>query len=221
MIQPAAFTPLDLRAWPRGETFCYFARMAPTGYSLTVDVDVTRLRKTLRAAGLKFYPAYLWLTTRTLNEQPEFKLAEVEGQLGYYQSLAPFYAIFHPESKTFSMLFTEFDDCFPDFYLACLADQARFGGRTGFLARTDRLPPPNAYTVSCLPWVSFRHFSVQSYGDKPYYFPSLEAGKFFENEGKTLMPLSITCHHAAADGWHIARFLERWQAEADAFEQYL
>lgn len=60
--------------------------MAPTGYSLTVDVDVTRLRKTLRAAGLKFYPAYLWLTTRTLNEQPEFKLAEVEGQLGYYQS---------------------------------------------------------------------------------------------------------------------------------------
>ena len=86
MIQPAAFTPLDLRAWPWGETFCYFARMAPTGYSLTVDVDVTRLRKTLRAAGLKFYPAYLWLTTRTLNEQPEFKLAEVEGQLGYYQS---------------------------------------------------------------------------------------------------------------------------------------
>ena len=35
------------------------------------------------------------------------------------------------------------------------------------------------------------------------------------------MPLFITCRHADADGWHIARFLERWQAEADAFEQYL
>ena len=34
------------------------------------------------------------------------------------------------------------------------------------------------------------------------------------------MPLFITCRHAA-DGWRIARFLERWQAEADAFEQYL
>lgn len=42
MIQPAAFTPLDLRAWPRGETFCCFARMAPTGSSLTVDMDVAR-----------------------------------------------------------------------------------------------------------------------------------------------------------------------------------
>ena len=42
MIQPAAFTPLDLRAWPQGETFCCFARMAPTGYSLTMDMDVAR-----------------------------------------------------------------------------------------------------------------------------------------------------------------------------------
>lgn len=26
------------------------------------------------------------------------------------------------------------------------------------------------------------------------------------------MPLFITCRHADADGWRIARFLERWQA---------
>lgn len=91
MIQPAAFTPLDLRAWPRGGNLLLFCpdgahRLFPHGGYGCSAMEVTRLRKTLWAAGLKFYPAYLWLTTRTLNEQPEFKLAEVEGQLGYYQS---------------------------------------------------------------------------------------------------------------------------------------
>lgn len=36
------FTPIDFAAWPRRETFYYFSKMAPTGYSLTVDLDATR-----------------------------------------------------------------------------------------------------------------------------------------------------------------------------------
>ncbi|MDD6024872.1 MAG: CatA-like O-acetyltransferase [Oscillospiraceae bacterium] len=48
------FTPIDLQTWPRGQMFYYFSKMAPTGYSMTVHVDVTELRKTLREAG-KFY----------------------------------------------------------------------------------------------------------------------------------------------------------------------
>ena len=91
----------------------------------------------------------------------------------------------------------------------------------GIFGRAGEVPPPNAYTVSCLPWVSFDHFAVHSYENKPYYFPSLEAGRFREEQGRTLMPLSITCHHAATDGYHISRFLERLQQEADSFERYL
>ena len=88
------FTPVDLRTWPRAQAFTYFAQMAPTGYSLTVEVDVTRMRAALKAAGLRFFPAYLWLTTRCLMEQTEFCLAEREGQLGYYDTLSPLYATF-------------------------------------------------------------------------------------------------------------------------------
>ena len=69
-------------------------------------------------------------------------------------------------------------------------------------------PPANADTVSCIPWVSFEHFAVHSYENKPYYFPSVEVGKFVEREGRVLMSLSLTCHHATTDGYHIERFLE-------------
>ena len=65
------FTPIDLQNWPRGQMFYYFSKMAPTGYSMTVNMDVTELRHTLQDAGLKFFPAYLWLVTRNLNRQKE------------------------------------------------------------------------------------------------------------------------------------------------------
>lgn len=215
------FTPIDLQSWPRGQMFYYFSKMAPTEYSLTVDVDVTRLRTVLKAAGYRFFPAYLWLVTRTLGEQQEFKAAETDGVLGYYNVLTPLYAAFHDDDKTFSLMWTEYDDSFPAFHAAYLADKARWGGHHGVLAKEGQLPPPNAYTVSCLPWVSSRHFAAHSYERKAYYFPSVEAGKLYEWDGKTWMPLSLTCHHAAADGYHVDRFLTALQTAADSFERFL
>lgn len=76
MNKEIKFTPLDLKEWQRGEIFYYFSKAAPTEYSLTVDLDITEMLNTLKSADIKFFPAYLWLVTRTLNLQTEFKIGE-------------------------------------------------------------------------------------------------------------------------------------------------
>ena len=215
------FTPIDLQTWPRGQMFYYFSQMAPTGYSMTVNVDVTEMRKPIREAGLKFFPAYLWLVTKNLNRQTEFKVAEKDGVLGFYDSLTPLYASFHENDHTFSLMWTEYTDDFLQFHQAYLENQAQFGHNHGVLCQPQTPPPANAYTVSCVPWVSFTHFAVHSYENKPYYFPSVEAGKVFEEAGRILMPLSITCHHATTDGYHIKCFLDSLQQDINGFMQYL
>ena len=164
------FTPINLQDWPRGQMFYYFSKMAPTGYSLTVNMDVTVLRKALKKEKLKFFPAYLWLVTKNLNKQTEFKIAEKDGILGYYDVLTPLYASFHEDDKTFSLMWTKFTDSFQEFYHAYLNNQERFGDVHGVLSQPQTVPPENAYTVSCIPWVSFTHFAVHSYENKPYYF---------------------------------------------------
>lgn len=214
------FTPIDFNTWPRREMFYYFSKMAPTGYSLTVHVDVTKLYKTVNAAGMKFFPAYLWLVTRCLNEQPEFKCAIREGKLGYYDSLTPLYATMHPETHTISLMWTEYCESFPEFHRRYAENQETYGDHHGVLSRPE-LPPENAYTVSCIPWVNFTHFSVHSYENKDYFFPSVEAGKMEEVGGTRKMPLSLTCHHATTGGWHVHRFLESLQEKMDEFERFL
>jgi len=214
------FHEIDMSKWPRVEMYYYFARMAPTGYSITVDVDVTELVRVTKAKGIKFFPAYLWLTTRNLNRQQEFKCAEKDGVIGYYDTLTPLYASWHEDTKTFSLMWTEFKESFPEFYSDYLANQENYGTKQGVLCRPG-LPPENAYTVSAVPWVEFRHFAVHSYENKPYYFPSVEAGKYYTKGDRILMPLSLTCHHATTDGWHINVFLKDLQSDIDGFEKLI
>jgi chloramphenicol O-acetyltransferase type A len=212
------FTPIDLQTWPRGQMFYYFSKMAPTGYSLTVDLDVTQMRSTLKKVGLKYFPAYLWLVTKMLNRHVEFKVAELDGQLGYYDTLTPLYATFHEDDKNFSLMWTDFNEDFSVFYQHYLKSKERYGENHGVLAQPETPPPANCYTVSCVPWITFSHFAVHSYENKPYYFPSIESGKFYEKDGRTLMPLSITCHHATTDGYHVSCFLTDLQKAMDCFQ---
>lgn len=215
------FTPIDLQSWPRGQLFYYFSKMAPTGYSMTVEIDVTELRKSLKEAGLKFFPAYLWLVTKNLNWQKEFKIARKDGVLGYYDTLTPLYASFHEDDHTFSLMWTRYSDCFAEFYQEYIRNKEKFGDVHGVLSQPQTPPPANAYTVSCVPWIDFTHFAVHSYENKDYYFPSIEAGKMYEKAGRIVMPLSITCHHAATDGYHIKCFLEDLQEDIIGFRKHL
>ena len=214
------FHPIDMETWPRQEMFHYFARMAPTGYSLTVDVDVTHLLDVTKANRFKFFPSYLWLVTRNLNRQIEFRCAVRDGVLGWYDTLTPLYAAWHEETHTFSLMWTEYADTFPAFHETYLRHQKTFGGNTGILARPG-LPPENAYTVSAVPWVDFRHFAVHSYENRSYYFPSVEAGKYRREAGRIRMPLSLTCHHATTDGYHVSEFLKGLQSDMDGFERFV
>lgn len=153
-----------------------------------------------------------------LNQQVAFKVAELDGQLGYYDTLTPLYATFHEDDKNFSLMWTDFYEDFSVIYQHYLKNAEQYGNNHGVLAQPETTPPANCYTVSCVPWITFSHFAVHSYESKQYYFPSIELGKFYEKNGRTLMPLSITCHHATTDGYYVSCFLNDLQSAMDYFQ---
>lgn len=213
------FNRIDVESWPRAQMFHYFTEMVPTGYSLTVELDITEFKKRLRDKEIKFFPAYIWLVTKVLNKQSEFKIANVDGELGYWETLTPLYPHFHEDDKTISFMWTEYSDDFEVFYNRYLENKELYGDTHGVLSQPHIMPPLNAYTVSCIPWLEFKHFALQSFGNKDYYFPTIEAGKYFERYGLLIMPLSITVHHATTDGWHINGFVEELQRGMDSWEE--
>lgn len=152
------FTPIDLSTWPRREHFHYYRNQLPCGYSVTVQLDVTRFRAMLERKGLKFYPSFIWCVSHTILSHPAFRMGvDSEGQPGTYDRMHPNYTVFHEDDHTFSDLWTEHNESFPVFYQAFLSDVATYGTRHGMKARAGQ--PANFYCISCVPWLSFTGYA--------------------------------------------------------------
>lgn len=77
-------------------------------------------------------------------------------------------------------MWTEFDDDFSAFYNSYISNRKKYGEYHGVLSQPQLLPPPNAYTVSCVPRISFEHFAVHSYENKPYFSPLWKRENFLK-----------------------------------------
>lgn len=214
------FIPIDMQSWPMAQAFHYYTQMAPTTYTINVMMDVTTMRHTLKSKGYKFFPAYLYLVTRAISQQEALRVAVKDGVLGHWSYLTPAYPQFHEDDKTTSLLWTAYDDCFQSFYKQYLSDTKAHGDSHGILS-SKGLPLANSYIISCIPWFTFNSFSLHNHGIKDYYLPSFEAGGFVENDGKILMPLSVTVHHAVTDGYHLKVFFESLQNAMDNPDEWL
>lgn len=206
------FHLIDFDKWDRQQYFYYFTKMLPTGYCISVEIDVTNTYALVKKQNRKFFPAYLYLASKLIAEQQEFRISNLNGNLGYYEVLHPSYACFHEDDNTMSNMWTEFNPNFEIFYDNYMKDQADFANNHGILAKPD-MPPENNCMIGMLPWIEFKSYSPIPYANINYYFPVIQAGKFFERKGRKIMPLSITVHHAVADGYHVSLFLEKFQSE--------
>ena len=98
---------IDPADWPRAEYFDHYLNAVPCSYSMTVQLELTAIRR----AGLKLYPTMLYLLTKTVNRFGQFRMAfRPDGQLVRYHSMHPSYTVFHPETETFSSLWTAYTD---------------------------------------------------------------------------------------------------------------
>lgn len=209
-----------MQTWSMAQAFYYYTQMAPTGYTVNVNMDVTILRKELKAKGYKFFPAYIYLVSKVIAKQQELRIGLKDEALGVWDYLSPVYPQFHEEDKTTSLLWTEYNDNFTEFYNQYISDTKHYGESHGILSDKG-MPTPNSYVISCIPWFTFNSFSVHNHGIKDYYFPSFEAGKFVESNDKLLMPLSITVHHATTEGYHLKVFFEELQRTMNAPTEWL
>ena len=127
------FTLLEIKKWKRREIFYYFSHIAPTTYSVTSNLDITRMMKVLRDHDLKFFPSFLWLSTTIINRHQEFRVAIKDGKVGYYDTLTPFYPTFHDDDKTISMLWTKYSPSLFEFHEAYLKNKKLYGEKQRIL----------------------------------------------------------------------------------------
>lgn len=200
------FTKIDLDSWPRRAYFNHYFTQVPCTYSAVFKLDITKLRQRKE----KLYPAMLYFLSTVVNRHQEFRMAYREtGEVGFYDVVHPCFTIFHPDTETFSNLWTAYTPDYQAFRAAYEQNLAAYGSRQDIMAHPDT--PENTFPVSMVPWASFEGFNLNLQNGYHYLPPIFTMGKFQEENGKTLLPLAIQVHHAVCDGFHLCRLVNELQ----------
>jgi len=70
--------------------------------------------------------------------------------------------------------------------------------------------------ISPLPWFSFTSIDHTLSLKRDDGIPRISWGKFFESDGKRLLPFNIQVNHMFVDGIHVGRFLDQLAREISA-----
>ena len=205
-----AFQLIDLENWDRREFYEHFINEVVCTYSITVNLDITHLKDT------QLYPAMIWLLTKTVNEMPEFRTSLSEKGLGIYDSMHPMYTVFNKENKNFSGIWSYYSENYSAFLQNYMADVSKYSTSTRYAPKDGT--PENSFNISMVPWLEFTSVNINVFDDGKFLLPIFTMGKFFDRDGKRLLPLSIQVHHAVCDGYHVGVFVEKLQTSIDAFQ---
>ncbi|WP_166997760.1 CatA-like O-acetyltransferase [Paramicrobacterium fandaimingii] len=197
---------VDLDSWPRREHYEHYRNAVPCTYAMTVELDVTAFADALSRSVRKTYIAQIWALATVVNKHDEFRMCQTEsGALGIWPIVHPAFTIFNRERETFSCVSAPYDANFGAFHLSAAALLESHRHATELFPHGA--PVKNSFDVSSMPWASFTGFTLNIRDGWEHFAPIFTLGRYVQREGRVMLPLAAQIHHAVADGFHMARFV--------------
>lgn len=195
--------------WQRYDLFWYYINSLRCVMSLTCDIDITSFRIFVKDNGYRFYPCFMWAVSKVINSHEEFRLGwSGNNEVGVYDMIHPYFAHFYKEDESCVKLVTKYNEDLSIFHAEFIKILERY---KSFRTFDFKEVPKNVFDVSCLPWIYYKSFDMHIFDEGKYLAPVVTWGKYAKVGGRILLPVSFNIHHAAADGFHLARFFTELQ----------
>lgn len=209
------YTIIDMEKDPRCGQFAYFRGMTFPFAGLTVEMDITDMMAA--RGGRPFFLSMLYAVVRAANTVPQLRrrLAE-DGTVVEYDWCPPSYTAMKPDG-VYVYATVEGNLAYEEFVAEGQRRQKEVLER-GTLTEDGDLR--SFFFVSSVPWLHYTH--AQNPMENPNDSnPRINWGKYVTANGRTTLPVTLTVHHALADGLHISRFYQKLEEElADMTRQW-
>ena len=203
---------VDKEKYYRKGVYRHFTEDCKCSVSMTARIDVTDLAAFSKRTGTKFYLNFLYILCRALNSREDYRMGYLwkSDELIVWDSINPIQYVFSPDTETCTPVYTEFCDNYAEFYKNALADieKAKLSGGYGLDAENH----PNWFDASYIPWLSYDSMNIELPDGYLYFAPIVNGGKYREENGRLMMPVTVRLNHAVADGFltaNVFRLLER------------
>ncbi len=200
---------INLDTWKRKAHYQVYSHAVDPHYCVSFELDVTRFRAAVKAHGWSFTMAFIFAVTKCANEIEEFRYRFLNGEAVLYEAMDTSITYLDQATELFKVVHVPMEDTVEQYTrLAMETIEHQKAYFTGPVAN-------DVYQFSALPWLTFTHVSHTDFGDREKAQPIFVWGKYYEREGKFIMPFSAQVHHAFVDGVHISKLADKLQRYLD------
>ena len=198
---------IELATWKRREHFEVFKNFDEPLFGITVKVECSRAYLKAKETGYPFSLYYLYLSLKAANEIEELRY-RIEGDKVFcYDSVGAGPTIFR-EDETYGVGYFPYNKDIAEFMKLATLEVERVKAERGL---KFPVTGENIIHFSTIPWADFTSINHARRLDIGRSIPKITFGKVTRNGDKMWMPLDVHANHAVMDGFHVSKFIERFQ----------
>lgn len=193
-----------VESYYRQEHFDFFRGYRCPFYDVTFELEIGPLRALTRRAGVSLYSSLCYVFTLAMTRVEDFLYRHVDGEIVIYDRLNVGMTVPAPQGR-FSFAMVPFDADWRTFYRRAEAIVEEVGREVNLASE----PWPNSIFFTALPGVPFTAFHHAPADDPLAGEPKVAFGRFRQEGGRTLIPISVQVNHAFIDGRALGELYEQ------------
>lgn len=203
---------IDPKTIKRAAHFEYFNSMANPYAGVTAHVDITPMMEARKRIGAPFFLSMVYIAAQAANSIPELRQRISGNEILEFKRCPSSHTV-AKEDETYAYCVLKNDMPFDEFLPMAIEAQEKCK-KSGTIEEDDTAIA--YFFISSLPWISYAAIT-QPTPVPADSNPRITWGKYFEENGKTLLPVTLLVHHALCDGRHIAAFFHALDREIRIF----
>lgn len=196
---------IDKEKYYRKGVYKHFTQDCKCSVSLTNRVDVTKLYQYSKETGTKFYINFLYTLCKVLNSRDDYRMSYLyeTDELIVYDKINPIQYIFHEDTETCTIAYTEYFQEYKTFYEKCKKDIEEAKKTREY--KLDTKNHPNWFDASYISWLSYDSLNIELPDGYLYFLPIVNWGRYQKEGDRIKMPVTVRMNHAAADGYLVSK----------------
>lgn len=197
---------IDQSTWKRAAHCTVFRNCVEPAFCVTFELDITEFYRKIKQEKLPFTFAMIYAVAKCANRIEEFRYRFLEGQVVLFDKIDTAFTYLDKQTELFKVVNVPFAGNMGEYCKT--AKQAAEEQREYFTGPLGN----DVFQFSPMPWVTYTHVSHTNSGKRDNATPLFDWGKFYERDGKLLLPFLVQAHHSFVDGLHIGRLAENLQS---------
>lgn len=196
---------INEKTWDRAIHCAVFRNSVEPAFCITFEADITNFKRMVNEKDISFTMAMVHAVCKCANEIEAFRYRFVDGRVVLFDRIDTAFTYLEKGAELFKVVNVPFVDDLSEYCALALKtaheQEQYFTGPLG----------NDVFQCSPMPWVTYTHISHTNSGKRDNATPLFDWGRYYERDGRVMIPISVQAHHSFVDGLHVGRFVEKLQ----------